>query len=145
NCTIVLVQWCKSPVFSVRPESGEPVYLQLVRQVKHAIATGTLNAGDRLPTVRELAARLVVNPNTVGRAYRELEQAGLLENTPGRGSYVAGSVPRLLASERRRRLQPHIDQLVAAANALGFAPADLLDLVSRTLDALPTAQDADAD
>jgi GntR family transcriptional regulator len=132
-------------LFRVHPESGEPVYLQLVRQVKHAVATGALKPGDRLPTVRELAARLVVNPNTVGRAYRELEQAGLLENTPGRGSFVALAPPRLLAAERRRRLQPHIDQLVAEARALAFDSDELLDLISKTLEALPAADAIDAD
>ena len=125
-------------MFHVRPESGEPIYQQLVRQIKHALTTGALEPGDRLPPVRQLAAQLVINPNTVARAYRDLEHEGLLENTPGRGSFVAQAPPRLLAAERRRRLQPYIDQLVAEARALGFSDEDLLELVERTLDALPT-------
>jgi GntR family transcriptional regulator len=120
-------------VFHIRSDSGEPIYQQLVRQVKHALATGALAPGDRLPTVRELAARLVVNANTVARAYRELEREGLLDTAPRRGSFLAEAPPRLLVAERRRRLQPFIDQLVAEGRTLGFDGDEILDLVERTV------------
>lgn len=120
-------------MFHVRPGSGEPIYEQLVRQIKHSITTGALKSGDQMPTVRELAAQLVVNPNTIARAYRELEQAGLLESTVGRGTFVKFSPPKLFREERRKRLQPYIDQLIAEARALNFSLKELQDQLEETL------------
>lgn len=113
-------------MFRVRPESGEPLYAQLLRQIKHAVATGTLEPGDQLPTVRELAEELVVNPNTVARAYREAKQEGLIESTRGRGTFVREEAVELTAPQRRERLRPHLEQTVAEARALGFGPEELL-------------------
>ncbi len=79
-----------SSSFTVDPRSGVPIYLQLMEQVKRAVALGTLGAGDRLPTVKALALELTVNPNTVARAYRELERDGVIETSAGRGSFVRG-------------------------------------------------------
>jgi len=115
-------------VFHVRADSGEPVYLQLMRQVKHAIATGALAPGDQLPTVRELAQTLVINPNPVARAYRELEHEGLLEASQGRGTFVRPVRPWMLLAERRRRLKPFIDALFAEGAALGFDPDEVAEL-----------------
>ena len=120
-------------MFHVRPESGEPIYLQLVRQITHAITTGALKPGDRLPTVRQLAAEQVVNPNTVARAYRELERTGLVEGGPRRGTFVKFSPPALLIQERRRRIQPYIDGLIAEARVLGFSGGELQALIDKTL------------
>jgi GntR family transcriptional regulator len=75
-------------VFSIDPRSGVPLYLQLIEQVKRAVALGTLAAGEQLPTVKALAVDLTVNPNTVARAYRELERDRVIETSPGRGSFV---------------------------------------------------------
>jgi GntR family transcriptional regulator len=75
-------------VFTVDPGSGIPLYLQLIEQVKRAVALGTLGAGEQLPTVKALALDLTVNPNTVARAYRELERDKVIETSPGRGSFV---------------------------------------------------------
>ena len=75
-------------VFSIDPRSGVPLYLQLIEQVKRAVALGTLSAGEQLPTVKALALDLTVNPNTVARAYRELERDRVIETSPGRGSFV---------------------------------------------------------
>lgn len=77
-----------SAVFTVDPRSGVPLYLQLIEQVKRAVALGTLAAGEQLPTVKALAVDLTVNPNTVARAYRELERDQVIETSPGRGSFV---------------------------------------------------------
>ncbi len=118
-------------MFHVRPESGEPIYRQLTRQIKHAITTGALKPGDKLPTVRQLAVDLVINPNTVARAYRELEQMGLLEGGPRRGTFVKFSPPGMLLEERRRRLQPHIDGLIAEGTVLGFTVDELVALLRK--------------
>ena len=74
--------------FTVDPRTGVPLYLQLIEQVKRAVALGTLAAGEQLPTVKALAVDLTVNPNTVARAYRELERDAIIETSPGRGSFV---------------------------------------------------------
>ncbi len=75
-------------IFTVDPRSGVPLYLQLIEQVKRAVALGTLADGEQLPTVKALAVDLTVNPNTVARAYRELERDRVIETSPGRGSFV---------------------------------------------------------
>jgi GntR family transcriptional regulator len=121
-------------MFNVRPESGEPIYRQLIRQITHAITTGTLKPGDRLPTIRQLAGDLVVNPNTVARSYRELEQAGLVESGPRRGTFVKFAPPKLLLRERKKRLQPYIDSLIAESRVLGFSPETLQDLLGKSLE-----------
>jgi GntR family transcriptional regulator len=75
-------------VLTVDPRSGVPIYLQIIEQVKRSIALGVLQAGEQLPTVKQLAIDLTVNPNTVARAYRELEREEVIETAPGRGSFV---------------------------------------------------------
>lgn len=130
-------------MFHVRPDSGEPIYRQLVRQVTHAITTGALRPGDRLPTIRELAADQVVNPNTVARAYRELEREGLVESGPRRGTFVTFNPPKLLAKERRARFLPHVEALVAEARLLGFTPEEVAELVDEAFgDSMATADRA---
>ncbi len=120
-------------MFHVRPDTGEPLYLQLVRQIKNAVVTGAIERGAQLPSVRQLAGELVINPNTVVRAYRELEHAGLLEGVAGRGWYVSYGASRLRDDERRRRLQEFIDQLWAEGRALGYATDELAELVAEAL------------
>jgi GntR family transcriptional regulator len=81
-------------IFRVPQTSGVPVYLQLMEQVKHAIETGALRVGDQLPTIRKVAGELVINPNTVARAYRELEHEGMLELKHGSGAFIRESAGR---------------------------------------------------
>jgi GntR family transcriptional regulator len=76
----------------LNPSSGVPVYLQLIEQVKHAIETGAVRAGEQLPSVRQVAEELVINPNTVARAYRELEHEGIIELKHGSGAFVRESI-----------------------------------------------------
>jgi GntR family transcriptional regulator len=75
-------------IFRLPQSSGVPVYLQLIEQIKHAVETGALRAGDQLPTIRKVAGELVINPNTVARAYRELEHEGILELRHGSGAFI---------------------------------------------------------
>lgn len=79
-------------LFRVNPSTGVPLYLQLMEQIRHGIETGALKAGDQLPTIRKLAEDLVMNPNTVVRAYRELEHEGIIEVRHGSGAYVSEAV-----------------------------------------------------
>ena len=83
-------------LFRLNPSSGVPIYLQLVEQVKHAVETGALKAGGQLPTIRGLAADLVTNPNTVARAYRELEYAAVIELRHGSGAFISASRSSIL-------------------------------------------------
>ena len=87
-------------VFHLNPSSGVPLYLQLIEQVKHAIETGVLRAGEQLPSVRQIAEELLINPNTVARAYRELEHEGIIDLRHGSGAYIRESVV-----ERTRLMQ----------------------------------------
>ena len=119
--------------FRVQASSGEPIYQQLRRQIKHAVATRSLTEGDRLPPVRELADDLGVNPNTVARAYRELEQDGVLVTTRGRGTFVQARNETLSRRDRERRLRPFVEQLIAEGRALGFEPPEIEELVRRTV------------
>ncbi|MEZ4587177.1 MAG: GntR family transcriptional regulator [Gemmatimonadales bacterium] len=130
-------------MFQIQPSSGEPIYLQLIRRIKHGIATGTLARGERLPTVRELAATLLINPNTAARAYRELERDGVVETVRGRGTFVSAEAPPMGRVERRRRLKPVLEQTVAEARALGFEDEELLEELGRLLRANPANQEVE--
>jgi len=120
-------------MFRIRPESGEPIYVQLVRQIKHAVAAGTLPVGAQMPTVRQMAGDLVINPNTVARAYRDLEQEGVLECTQGRGTFVKLAPSILIQAEKSRRLQSLLDQLIAEARLLGVSDKQLSEQVKISL------------
>jgi GntR family transcriptional regulator len=115
--------------FRVNPSSVEPVYAQIVRQAREAVARGTLRPGDRLPTIRELAMDLVINPNTIAAAYREMERTGLVNTQRGRGTFIAEMAPPTSITERRRLLQPRIDALLTEAAHLGLTEEELLDAV----------------
>src|SRR5271170_4744978 len=90
----------------VNPSTGIPLYLQIEFQLKHAISAGALKSGEALPPVRKLAAELRINPNTVARAYQNLERDGVIHTVPGGGTYIADNVPGLLKSEKLKRLRP---------------------------------------
>src|SRR6266700_316948 len=92
------------PRFSIDLHSGVPVYRQLIDQVRSGIASGSLTAGDQLPTVRQLAVDLAINPNTVMRAYRELELGGLLETHQGTGTFISDKKPEKKSAERERKI-----------------------------------------
>jgi GntR family transcriptional regulator len=120
----------------VNTSSGVPVYLQIEGQVKQALAAGALRQGDTLPSVRRLAAQLRVNPNTVAKAYQNLEREGVIRTVPGGGTYAAGSSPGLLKSEKLRRLRPVARQLAVESTQLRLAAGDVVKLVEDELDGL---------
>ena len=107
--------------------SGVPVYRQIIDQVTTGMATGSLKPGDQLPTVRQLAVDLAINPNTVVRAYRELEIRGILETQQGTGTFISTRKIKPDEAERERRLDQIITEVVARAGAGGFTVNDLLD------------------
>lgn len=120
----------------ISTNSGVPVYLQIEQQIKQSIASGLLCAGDPLPSTRRTAADLRINPNTVARAFQNLEREGIIRTVPGGGTYVADfmpSGPGLLKAEKLRRLRPLATQLVVEAFQLRVAPEDLHKLLDGAL------------
>jgi GntR family transcriptional regulator len=107
-------------------KSGVPFYRQIIDQVKAAIATETIAAGDRLPTVRQLAVDLSINPNTVSRAYTELELTGLVETQMGSGTYVGNRPVEQNDLERRRVLDQLCQEFLSRASTHGFNLDDVL-------------------
>jgi len=107
--------------------SGVPVYRQLIDQVRGGIASGSLTAGDQLPTVRQLAVDLAINPNTVMRAYRELELGGLLETHQGTGTFISNKKPEKKSAERERQLGQMAGEFAARAGAAGFTLEEIID------------------
>lgn len=113
--------------FQLDLASGVPVYRQVIDQVRGGIASGALASGDQLPTVRQLAVDLAINPNTVLRAYRELELGGLLETHQGTGTFISQQKSKRNSAERDRQLMQLVSDFVARAGAAGFTVADLLE------------------
>ncbi len=123
-------------IFTVDPRSGVPLYVQLMDQIKRAIALGALSAGEQLPTVKALALELTINPNTVARVYRELERDGVIETSPGRGSFVRGD--GLTGNDGRRVAddvaQHSLTDAIREARSLGLGRRDVEAIVQRLLD-----------
>ena len=108
-------------------KSGVPVYRQIADQVRGAIAAGSLSPGDQLPTMRQLAVDLAINPNTVVRDYRELEYGGLLETHQGTGTFISDQkIPRA-GDARQRQLAQIVSDAIARAGAAGFTVQDVLE------------------
>jgi|SRR5215469_868033 len=111
--------------FRLDSQSGVPVYRQLIDQVQAAIATGALHAGDQLPTVRQVAVDLTINPNTVIRAYREMEIRGILDTQQGSGTFIAERNVEYSKDERARKLGQLVEEFVSRAGSAGFSVEEL--------------------
>lgn len=109
---------------------GVPIYRQIVNQVKYLVASGLLQPGEELPPIRTLALRLKVTPNTIVKAYRELEISGVIQKRQGSGTFVSEGRPQQVAlRERRRVIEQRIDALLAEAHQLNFTAEDILRMV----------------
>lgn len=113
--------------FHLDLHSGVPVYRQIIDQVRGGIASGGLTAGDQLPTVRALAVELAINPNTVVRAYRELELGGLLETHQGTGTFISAQKLKRSDAEREKQLAQIANDAVSRAGAAGFTIDELIE------------------
>jgi GntR family transcriptional regulator len=113
--------------FQLDLHSGMPVYRQIIDQVRGGIASGLLAAGDQLPTVRQLAVDLAINPNTVVRAYRELEFGGLIETHQGTGTFISPQKMKRADAERERQLTQIVADCVSRAVAAGFTVDELIE------------------
>lgn len=121
--------------FALDLHSGVPVYRQLIDQVRGAMAAGSLTAGDQLPTVRQLAVDLAINPNTVMRAYRELELTGMLETHQGTGTFISDKKLERKSAEHDRQLSQIAGESAARAGAAGFTVEDLIQRLRELLPA----------
>ena len=117
----------KGFAFRLDLQSGVPVYRQIIDQVTGGMAAGALKPGDQLPTVRQLAVDLTINPNTVVRAYRELEIRGVLETQQGTGTFISQQKVKRDEVERQRRLSQLVGEFAARAGAGGFTVKELIE------------------
>lgn len=115
----------------IAPNDGVPIYLQIVNQIKYLVASGRLAAGEELPAIRVLAEQLIVNPNTVARAYRELEAAGIVEKRRTAGTYVSDQGSPLARRERVKILTGRIDAMLAEAQHMNVTLEEVVKLVQQ--------------
>ena len=123
-------------LFRPNPSSGVPIYLQLMEQVKHAIETGALRPGEQLPGIRPLAEELVINPNTVAKAYRELEHEGVIEIRHGAGAFVSAAARAKKATDALRAGQTLVAGTVEKLRARGVTEEEIRRLFEAELAAL---------
>lgn len=120
-------------LFRLNPNSGVPIYLQLMEQIKHGIETGALRPGDQLPGIRKMAETLVMNPNTVAKAYRELEHEHVIEVRHGAGAFVAAQTNSFQLAHRMRQAQPIVQNAVQQLIQLGLSEEEVRRLVDAEL------------
>ena len=120
--------------FKLDPHSGVPVYRQIIDQVQAGLASGTLARGDQLPTVRQVAVDLEINPNTVLRAYKELEIRGVLDTQQGTGTFVSDRPAQEDDGDRTRRLEQFVGDVIARAGAGGFTLREVSDALQERLE-----------
>lgn len=109
----------------VDPKSGVPIYVQIVNQVQHAVGIGSLESGDRLPTVRALARELSVAPNTIVKAYNELQRSGIIESRPGVGTVIAEGIVDVARETKLEALNERLAELVRDAVGLGVTEDEM--------------------
>jgi GntR family transcriptional regulator len=120
-------------VLTVDPRSGVPIYLQIIEQIKRSIALGVLQSGEQLPTVKQLAIDLTVNPNTVARAYRELEREQVIETSPGRGSFVRANGVTESPKVAAEIAADAFDVALREAKSVGLECAEIRELFETAL------------
>jgi GntR family transcriptional regulator len=121
--------------FHLDPSSGVSYYMQLIQQVRQALLFGILKSGDRLPTVKEVSAQVALNPNTVLRAYRELEHDGLVLSRPGLGTFVAATIPPAVAPASYQTLRADLERWIRKARDRGVDDDQLASLFAHVLHA----------
>ena len=126
-------------LFRPNPASGVPIYLQLMEQVKHGVETGARRPGDQLPGIRPLAEELVINPNTVAKAYRELEHEGIVELRHGAGAFIAGNARAKKATDKFRAGQAVVAAAIERLRARGVTDDEIRRMFEAELAGLPKA------
>jgi len=150
NCLDVTIQSNLKPLshgmlhFQINTHSGVPVYRQMIDQIKYYVASDALKAGDQLPSIRELAQSLAINPTTVVRVYTELEREGVIEMRHGKGAFVTDSGRRMTAAERDKTLRLLARQLAVEATQMGAPASQVLKVVREELADLQDAEEVGA-
>ena len=116
--------------FSLDPVNGIPIYRQIIQQIEYAILSGRMQAGDRLPTIRALAVELKTNPNTIARAYQELEIRGILATQVGSGTYISDKKPVIEDDSLNRKIQEVLKRFMQDMKDLGVDKRELLNIIS---------------
>jgi GntR family transcriptional regulator len=130
---------------NIDPKDGLPIYRQISNQLRYMIASGLLQQDEDLPPIRTLAAQLRVTPNTIVKAYDELEKAGVIAKRRGSGCYVSEGPSKIVDREKRKILEQRIDALLVEARQLNYRPEELFKLIHKRLSLLTTLDDvADA-
>lgn len=120
--------------FQIDHKSGIPIYIQIMEQIKHLLATGVLQVGDQLPTIREMAVHLTVNLHTVSHAYAELEREGVLTVQRGRGTFISNGQRELLEDMREERLRALMDDMFVKAMNLGYEQDEITQALKAYLE-----------
>lgn len=120
-------------IFRLNPNSGMPIYLQIMEQVKHAVENGILRPGDQLPGIRKLAETMAMNPNTVAKAYRELEHEGLVELRQGAGAFISESLNTKGLTDRMQTAKPIASKAVESLLALGLSEEEIKRLIDAAI------------
>src|SRR6058998_3482198 len=142
---MTVYRWFYDMIFQINYKSGKPIYLQLVDQIKAAAASGALQTGEPLPSIRPLAEELRVNRNTIAKAYSELESLGVIETLPGRGCFLKENHSGLRKEVRRKLLIAEIDQVIVQAHHLQVARDEFLELLHERMDVLDVKRRASKD
>lgn len=129
---------------AIDPKDGLPIYRQISNQLRYMIASGLLKQDEDLPPIRVLAAQLRVTPNTIVKAYDELEKAGVIAKRRGSGCYVSEGPPKIVDREKRKILEQRIDALLVEARQLNYRPAELFKLIHKRLSLLQSLDDVTA-
>ena len=115
-------------MFLVNPKSKQPIYEQLVEQLRRQLVLGGMEAGAAMPSVRQLATELGINPNTIQKAYRRMEEEGMIESVPGRGSFVTENLAQIVEKQRREQLDK-AEMTIRTCKEMGLSKDDILILV----------------
>ena len=127
---------------NIDPSNGLPIYMQIVQQIKRGIAVGRLQPEDPLPSVRQLATELRVNPNTVARAYLDLEIEGVIYKRQGHGTFVSGQGVEMSKRERRRAVGRHLEKAVVEGVHLGLDEEEMREAFDAALEKILSAREA---
>ena len=127
----------------ISTKDGVPIYQQIITQIKHMVGSGRLNPGNEVPPIRVLAEQLLINPNTVARAYKELEAAGIFTSRQGSGTRVAVKGSPLGYAERLRALTERVEGLLVEADQLDFTVEDVIELIRQKNKLLMTSERGD--
>ena len=119
--------------FRVEPGRGVPIYIQIMDQIRRSVAGGTLAPGEQLPSVRDLALQLAINPNTISKAYQELEHEGVVYTLRGRGTFVSGQASALSERDRLKRLDESVEKLLVEAYHLRCTSGEVLGAVKKKI------------